>query len=268
MSVMEPRKQEEVHFHDERELDRSTLSATDFEKKYPNKRFYAITRRSDEAVADWFRDRARGMTALDYCCGLGQRTIELARHGALVYGIDISREELRTARAAAAQAGIGHRTRFLAMDAEKLAFRGDSFDLIICSGVLHHLDVNLAFHELARVIKPSGEILCHEALRYNPIIQAYRRLTPRLRTSWEADHILTLKEVKLARRYFGRVEVRYFHLFSILAVPFRRSALFGPILRFCEALDRVVLRLPLIQLMAWQMLFVLSQPKPDAGLAD
>ena len=54
-------------------------------------------------------------------------------------------------------------------------------DTVICSGMLHHLDLNFAFPELKRILKPGGKILAVEALDYNPLIKIYRLLTPDMR---------------------------------------------------------------------------------------
>ena len=59
---------------------------------------------------------------------------------------------------------------------------------------------------------------------------------------------------------FATIRVRYFYLLSILAVPLRKTRFFGPILRVLEAADAVVLRIPLLRLMAWHMMFELSNP--------
>jgi len=255
------RKKQEAEFHNERERDRQTMSEEEWLQKYSNKKWYAITRRSRDFKTDLLRRLAPSAVALDYCCGLGGTSLALAEGGATVHGIDISQESVNTAAKLLRDNGFGETSHFHVMDAEKLDFEDQMFDLIVCSGVLHHLDVNHAFPELARVLKPSGSIVCIEALGYNPIIRLYRRLTPKLRTAWEIDHILTLREVGLARRHFGKVDVRYFHLLSILAVPLRRTRFFGTTLSVLERLDGLLLRIPGIQRLAWQMIFVLREPQ-------
>jgi SAM-dependent methyltransferase len=201
-----------------------------------------------------------GKVVLDYCCGLGDTSLRLARAGATVYGMDISPESVETAKTQLRNAGLEERGHFQVMDAENMTYENDKFDVIVCFGVLHHLDVNRAFPELSRVLKPGGKIIAAEALGYNPVIRAYRKLTPQLRTSWEADHILTGKELNIARRSFGKVEAHFFHLFGILAVPLRKTKLFRPVLAALNAIDDVILRLPGVRLMAWQMIFILSEP--------
>ncbi len=259
---MEQRKLEEIEFHNRREQDR--LAARDeeeFIKQYPNKRFYAINRGPREATRQWLEEHCPGAVALDYCCGLGATSLELARLGATVHGIDISTEELKTAEKTLAEAGYGDRAEFHAMDAENMEFPDDMFDVIVCSGVLHHLDLEHAYPELARVLKPTGQIICIEAQGANPLINLYRKRTPKLRTSWEAEHILTVAQVKQAKPFFEHIDMRFFHLLTILAVPFRKAPFFEALLGALEALDRVILKIPGVQRMAWQMMFFLSAPK-------
>ena len=59
-----------------------------------------------------------------------------------------------------------------------LPFADGEFDFVCCSGVLHHLDLQQAYPQLARVLKPNGRILCLEAIGHNPIIRLHlhRRL--------------------------------------------------------------------------------------------
>lgn len=262
---MEDRKLEEMEFHDQRERDARELPPEEYERKYSNRKWYAITERSLTYIDRWMGANVVGKTVLDYCCGLGSTSLRLAEAGATVYGIDISPESVETSRGNLVAAGLGDRGHFSVMDAENLEFEANKFDVIICFGVLHHLDVTRAFPELSRVLKPGGRILCGEALGYNPVIAAYRRLTPKLRTSWEADHILTMKELAIAKESFGRVEVRFFHLFGILATPFRSTPIFRSVLALLNFIDDIVLKIPGVQLMAWQMIFELREPKKNAG---
>ncbi len=103
-----------------------------------------------------------------------------------------------------------------------------------------------------------GEIICDERLAHNPLIRLYRKRTPHLRTKWEVEHILT-NSLKL-EEYFGKVETNFFHLATFAAVPLRNTPVFKFILNLLEAVDRVLLKLPLLKWQAWQVVFVLSQP--------
>jgi len=258
---MEQRKLEEMSFHDTRERLRLTQSPEEYEARYSNLKWYSTTERSHAFLDQWIARTSPNKTILDYCCGLGHMSLRFAHAGATVYGIDISPESIATARNTFQAAGLQDRCHFQVMDAENMTFPDDMFDVMMCSGVLHHLDVSKAFRELSRVLKPSGIVIAAEALGYNPVIRAYRKRTPALRTSWEPDHILRLRDIKTAKKYFTGVDIHYFHLFSILATPFRKTRVFRPILRMMNALDAVTLKIPGVQLMAWQMIFFLRGPR-------
>lgn len=254
------RKQQEAFFHDERERLREEDPGA-YKAITGNKKFYSITRQSRIYIERWLATRCPNHKLLDYCCGRGGSSIKAASYGAEVTGIDISEKSIQTSQQRAIKAGVDSKTSFLTMDAENLEFEDNTFDLIICSGVLHHLDVARAFPELSRVLKPSGEITCIEALGYNPLINWYRKRTPQMRTAWEADHILTLEEVDLAKQHFGTVKVKYFHLASLAAVPFRNLPIFDSVLLLLEGVDSILLSIPIIQKQAWQMIFTLSAPR-------
>jgi hypothetical protein len=85
---------------------------------------------------------------------------------------------------------------------------------------------------------------------------------PKLRTPF--GHILRRSSFKIAESYFGRIEMKFFHLFSLFAVPFRNIPLFGPLLAVLELLDDVMLRVPRLKWQAWQTVFVLSEPRKNA----
>ncbi len=253
------RKEKEAEFHNQREIDRNSLSKEDFENKYPNKTFYCITNSVRKYEFNLIKKNCRDKVVLDYCCGLGNTSRKVAKYGPKkVIGIDISSSEIETCRLQAKNLGLDNVEHHV-MDAEKMSLESNSVDIVICNGVLHHLDVNIAFKEIHRVLKKGGIMIAHEALGYNPIIQSYRRLTPKIRTEWETDHILSMKEVNLAKKYFTLHSIKFFYLFSILAIPFRKSKIFKPFLKFLSVLDSVILRLPFIRLMAWQMIFVMKK---------
>src|SRR2546427_9315383 len=240
----EQRKREEADFHDRLRSADLLQDRSAYEYLTSNKRFYAIDRRSRRFIEDWLVARCQGMNVLDYCCGDGRYSFVVAQHGGEATGIDISSVSIENCARKARELGIAGRTRFEVMDAERMTFPDDSFDLACVAGVLHHLDLPRAYAELARVLRPGGAVVSLEALGHNPIIQAYRRRTPHLRTSWEMEHIVHMKDLELARRYFRKVTYTFFHLATLAAVPFRSTPIFRPLLATLEAADSVLLRLP------------------------
>ncbi|MDR4481289.1 MAG: class I SAM-dependent methyltransferase [Nitrospira sp.] len=205
--------------------------------------------------------RCAGKTVLDYCCGNGQQALWLSDHGAVAHGIDISPVSIENARREAKRRGLSSEITFQVMDAEATGFADSFFDLVVISGVLHHLDLDRAYRELARILKPNGQIIVTEALRHNLLIHWYRKLTPHLRSAWETEHILGKEEIFSASRYFGEVRVeRFFHLATLGAVPFRNLSLFTPALKALQTVDTALFRLPWLKWQAWMAVFVLGQP--------
>jgi ubiquinone/menaquinone biosynthesis C-methylase UbiE len=251
------RQEQEAAFHD---LVRNRDSA-DYDKLNTNKKFYAITRSSVAFTEGWLAQMSVGKKVLDYCCGEGMMSLKLAKQGAYAYGIDISPYSIEQAKKEAAAKGLSEKTNFSVMDAEKMAFEDNFFDVVVCHGVLHHLDIKKAFPEIARVLKPTGKVICAEPLAYNPVFQLYRRLTPHLRTEWEAHHILTKQDIFESLKSFNDIELRFFHLAALAAVPFRNTPIFKPVLSALEFVDSLLLKLPFVQWWAWQAIFVLSNPK-------
>jgi SAM-dependent methyltransferase len=257
------RKLEEIEFHDhDRDVSaEETAAAGQFERETSNKKFYSTVRLSNQYIGDWIDRHSRGKIVLDYACGAGRNTIRAARAGAaLAVGLDISRVSVEACRRRAAAEGVAASASFVQGDCEETGLPSESFDTILCMGMLHHLDLSYALPELRRLLRPGGRMLAVEALNYNPAMKLYRWATPGLRTDWERRHILSLKDVRFARRFLDLGEVRYWHLFSILATPLRRTPFFDAALSVGDALDRLALRVPGVAQMAWMFSFELIKP--------
>jgi ubiquinone/menaquinone biosynthesis C-methylase UbiE len=262
LDAMEARKRAESAFHDEERLRAGEGSEAGQDANQANKKYYKTTANSQQYLHDWLQTQASGKIFLDYACGNGQCAILAAKRGAvLAIGIDISPISVGNARRDAERAGVSDSTRFICGDCEKTGLPDECIDVMLCSGMLHHLDLGKAFPEMRRIMKPGGVCLAVEALAYNPLIQLYRRLTPSLRTAWESEHILSFKDLRRAREFFVVRNVRYWHLFSILAAPFHRTCLLRPLVVIGNLLDSAVLRIPPLSYLAWQFTFELYRPK-------
>ena len=241
--------------------DKYVEKEEDFEQHFSNMKFYSISRSSFAHRDALLYSKVKGAVALDYCCGNGEIAIEMAKRGATkVLGIDISPVAIENARALAKDAGVGDICEFKVMDAEHTEFADGTFDVIHEYGALHHLDLPAAFTELSRILKPSGKLICTEALRHNPLIHWYRKRTPHLRTDWEVAHILGFPEIKSGRKYFASLNLRTFHLAALAAVPFRKAFFFEFMLGLLNLMDRALLSLPFLNRMAWVAVIEYSRP--------
>jgi ubiquinone/menaquinone biosynthesis C-methylase UbiE len=256
---LEPRKQKESEFHDKKR-DAAQIEAVgkdQYEEFFSNHRFYRTATLSREYFFDWVTRNSLGRTVLDFACGDGDVALHAAAAGArLAIGIDISGVSVQNARRSAAERGLADKTFFLRADCENTGLPSSSVDVVICAGVLHHLDVKRAFPEIQRLLAPGGRAMAFEALDYNPLIKLYRNRNAHQRTEWEKAHILSLKEVRLARDYFDIGEIRYFHMASIAGVWL------PGVLPLLNGVDRVLTRIPGVQLMSWMFTFELLSTKP------
>lgn len=196
---------------------------------------------------------------LEYGCGPGSYAFFLAERGASVLGIDLSATAIDQARSAARdRCAVG--VEFRQLNAESLDVADDSFDLVCGTAILHHLDLERAYSELVRTLRPSGSAVFIEPLGHNPLINRFRRRTPSLRT--EDEHPLRVEDVELAQLSFDRVDWHPFHLLSLAAVPFRRLPGFGSMVSGLDAADRLLFRLvPPFEKHAWQAVLVLEGPR-------
>lgn len=223
----------------------------------PTVKYYEAAQQCFADYDELVRDGCAGSRVLEYGCGEGSAAYELAARGAVVTGIDISDVAIANARLEAERRGLD--IGFEVMDAEHLTFQGRTFDLVCGSGILHHLDLDRSCREIARVLAPGGRAVFSEPLGHNPLINTYRRLTPNLRT--EDEHPLRMADLDLLRRHFAEVDVRYYALTSLAAVPMRSRPSFPKVLRGLERLDGAVFRaLPFTRRFAWYSVLCLAQP--------
>ena len=118
-------------------------------------------RKECTAIAGWLIERGvlPGATLLDAGCGTGRYSIELARRGYVVHGIDSSPELVHVAKQAPGE-GLGL-VSFAVADI--LTSRAERYDAILCRGVLNDLvddrEREAAFDRFARSLRPGGVLI-------------------------------------------------------------------------------------------------------------
>ena len=229
---------------------------------YSDKRskYYAVSEINEKFYHDFLSQRCEGKKILEYGSGLGETSFFLASKKAHVVGIDVSDVALERATHQAKKNGISN-VSFKVMDAEATSFENGEFDIICSSGVLHHLNLRSAYTEIARLLKPDGFGIFIEPLGHNPAIELFRKLTPDLRT--KDEHPFKVKDLKLASKYFDGLELHYFHLFTLLAIPFRKVGfVFAVLLKCLHLLDQFFFKIPWFRRYAWMVVIIVSKPKP------
>lgn len=250
-SVVE-RQQSESDFHDKKYTDGDS-----FPRHYSVNPTYPIYQRMLEMAGD-LQDKL----VLEYGCGEGWVTQDLAEMGARVSAFDISAEAVRQTQNSLASAGYADRCDISKMGAEKLDYADESFDTAIGFAIIHHLDLRLAIPELYRVLKPGGVALFAEPLGTNPLINLYRRLTPQFRT--EDEEPLDLNALAPLFSRFSDVQHKDFYVTALASValaylPFG-SRLYPSVNRQLMKLDEGLLRLcPPAGKLAWYTVLTLRK---------
>jgi len=212
---------------------------------------------------DWHAQMLKHLPAaarrvLDLGCGTGFFLAELERLRPGAIGLDISHDMLRVSEQYVPGA------RVLTADAERLPFVERSFDAIFCKGSLHHTRDHVRFLEnCARALTSRGVLIMSEPCNDNPLIRLARYLLYRFSPHFDlGDAGFTRKgliglceragfEVVACQRYgvfayaFGGFPD---HLGVLKYVPGNVR-----VLRAMLCLDRVLCRLPLLRLLAFQL---------------
>jgi ubiquinone/menaquinone biosynthesis C-methylase UbiE len=197
-----------------------------------------------------------GKKILEYGCGLGSYAFYLAEKKANVYGIDISDIAIKHAHDTAKKRDVS--IDFRVMNAENLEFPAETFDIICGSSILHHLELSKAVKEIYRVLRKGGKAVFIEPLGHNPIINLFRWMTPKMRSTDE--HPLKMEDLKFISKQFLAVQIKHYYLFSLFTFPFQNNRYCKKVARYLEGIEKNLFdRFPFIKKLSWQVIIVLCK---------
>jgi SAM-dependent methyltransferase len=250
VGASDDRYQRERAFHDDR-FSKEARPADRFYSDSIDRSLEAFFHRLDALPVD--------ADALDYGCGAtAHAAIRLAQRGRRVTAVDLSPVAIEHARARAKSFGVANRITFQVGNAEALDYPAETFDVVAGTGILHHLDLEAAYAEIARVMRPGGTAVFVEPLGHNPVINLYRKRTPEQRTPDE--HPLVMRDFEYARRWFSQVELEYFQLTSLITLPLRETRTNQRLIDWLDRVDPVLFRwLPVLGRYAWRVLATLTR---------
>lgn len=154
---------------------------------------------------------------LFYGCGINWDTADRFRsQGAQTIMMDLSYESIKQLTAKIRHEQATKELVAVQMDCECLGFADRAFDVVYGRAILHHLVIDQAAQEIARVLKPRGRAVFQEPLNMNPFINLFRWLTPRWRTPTE--HPLSFRDIEAIGRYFERMNHIEFGLTATMGV--------------------------------------------------
>ena len=216
----------------------------------------------------------RGLIVLELGAGLGEASAWFAARGARVIATDLSGGMLHVTGRVAALHGAS--VEALQMDGASLALADNSVDIVYGANVLHHVDTAACLREVRRVLKPGGRAAFWDPVKYNPVINVYRRMATQVRS--EDEHPLGVGDIATMRATFRELRARFFWLATLLVflkyflvdrvhpnderywkkviTGYREIAwLHAPL----AALDAVLLRIPGLRWLSWNVAVVLRK---------
>ena len=127
----------------------SKLGYDKYAKLYDKTLHYLDTFEKDKLIG--LIGDINGKKILDVGCGTGRIVNKLRNMGSDIIGLDISKGMIDIAKKKFPK------VKFIEGDIENLPFKDNEFDLVIASFVIVHLkDLQKAFDEVYRVLKPNG----------------------------------------------------------------------------------------------------------------
>lgn len=122
----------------------------------------------EEKVQEWGKKMPfENCKVLDIGCQWGATSIAIAKTGATVTGIDVHPPFVEGARVRAKGQGVS--AEFAVSPAEQLPFRTASFNSIVCTNVIEHVqDQEQTLREISRVLRPGGMVFLDGPNRLSP----------------------------------------------------------------------------------------------------
>jgi 2-polyprenyl-3-methyl-5-hydroxy-6-metoxy-1,4-benzoquinol methylase len=160
-----------------------------------------------------------GKTILDLGCGWHPTPVYFALAGAArVVATDVSPKAIEHVEQAAAVNGVADRIEAVCCPAEDMPFADDEFDLVHGEAVLHHLQLDDAGVELARVMRPGARGAFKDPLGHNKVLEAARDHLP---YAWKhahkgTDEPLTIDRLEQFGRSFRLMRTRGHGLLSLV----------------------------------------------------
>ncbi|MCD4779306.1 MAG: methyltransferase domain-containing protein [Candidatus Omnitrophica bacterium] len=192
------------------------------------------------------------MSVLEIGCGTGCFTLQFAETKAHITAIDVSPDFLDIAR----KKVIASNVSFKIDNAYALSFEDSSFDTIVGSSVLHHLDIDQALKEFLRVLKPGGTIFFAEPNMLNPqifiernvgFVKSYLHVSP--------------DETAFVRGPLRKKIFQYgFEDVTVAPFDFLHPLIFPPLVPFFQCFSLCIEKVPLLKEIAGSLFIQAKKP--------
>ena len=186
--------------------DEERLAYAEFFERYDRYRY----EKEPHILTNLDRTDWKGKRVLEIGLGQGADGEQLIRRGAVYSGVDLTEESVKRVRMRFDLKELAYDTVQQA-SVVSLPFQDHSFDIVYSHGVLHHVpEIQLASAEIARVLKPDGELIAmlyaKRSVNYLLSISFVRRLgligaylTGARGNAMVAEHLGNAKETGLMK---------------------------------------------------------------------
>ncbi len=188
---------------------------------------------------------------LEIGCGTGlftRKIIEISKCN--IIAIDISADLLKIAKEKISTVDFRHG------DAMNLDFPENTFDVVYGSSVLHHLDMERAYKEFFRVLKPGGRIVFAEPNMLNPQILIQKNIPfikKMMGDSPDETAIVRWKTTKQLK------SIGYSNV-TIFPYDFLHPIVPGFLTSFVQAIGMVVEKIPVLKEVAGSVIIYAEKP--------
>ena len=215
--------------------------------------FYKALYNMHEDFNSYIFEKAKKKIVLDYGCGTGTVTEKIAKlNPEKLIGIDISEVSIKRATENAKDQNL--QIEYLVDNCENTKLNEKTFDLVFGSGILHHLNLKKAINEINRVLKNNGEMVFLEPLGTNPIINFYRKLTPKSRSADE--HPFLERDFNLIKSFFKNVEIKYYGFFTLVFFLFYKKPESSIFFKALCKLDSCLFKTKYFKNLAWSIMII------------
>lgn len=195
---------------------------------------------------------SRKSLVLEIGCGTGLFTKELAQTDNTIVAIDISDALIQKATERVHAPNVN----FVLGNAYQTPFDSTSYDFIVGSSSLHHLDVDSALKEFSRILKPGGKIMFTEPNMMNPQVALIKNIPAIKRAAGDSPDETAFFRWELAER------LRRHHFTDISIEPFdflhpqTPAWILGPAAKMAAMIEKV----PLLKEIAGSLIIQCRKP--------
>ena len=207
----------------------------------------------------------KGKRVLDVGCGDGINSVTMSMLGAEVTGVDISSGAIALAKQRMWINDVSERVHLHCAPIELASFASNSFDIIWCHAILHHVipDLEAVMSRIVDWAKPGAQVIIMEPINLSSLLRKLRLALFRSPEATCGERPLERREIELLTQLIPGLRVRHFRALGRLeklilpdgqyeTAAFWRRLLYSLLL----SVDWVLLSIPVFAFSASTAVFV------------